>query len=334
MTEYYDKLCKCGCGRRIEIKSHHKRRGVPDYVWGHNDRIYNSKKKFDEIEIIDKALKVGFYDRLCRCGCGQKISVDKSHKYNGIPVYIKDHSFKDKESREICRNRMLGSHPSKETLIKRSISLKKVKRTDEWCNNISMALTNKKLSKEHIKSIIESHKGKTWEKMFGKEKSELMRLERSIKYKGINAPNYGRKFSEEVKRRMSESRKIVVANPEYIKKVRKARLKQVIPYRDTSIEVKMQKELKRRGIDFKTHYPIIGQPDIFIEPNITIFCDGDYWHCYPTGKPRDWYVNELLSDMNYNVFRFWESDIKECVNWCVNRIEAFINNRRIMESAS
>ena len=58
-----------------------------------------------------------------------------------------------------------------------------------------------------------------------------------------------------------------------------------------------------------------------------MFCDGNYWHCYPTGKPRDWYVNKILIDNEYSVLRFWGSEIKEDVDWCVKRILVEMQNK-------
>ena len=35
-----------------------------------------------------------FYDKLCKCGCGQHIEVKKSHKFTGIPNYLLGHAGK------------------------------------------------------------------------------------------------------------------------------------------------------------------------------------------------------------------------------------------------
>lgn len=83
----------------------------------------------------------------------------------------------------------------------------------------------------------------------------------------------------------------------------------VFPRKDTSIEIKMQRFLSSIGIPFETHKSILGQPDIFIEPNICIFADGDYWHQYPNGRARDRWVNKELEKQGYSVIRIWEHDI-------------------------
>ena len=107
---------------------------------------------------------------------------------------------------------------------------------------------------------------------------------------------------------------------ESIKKIKQARMKQVIPLKDTSIELALQEELKKRNVQFQIHYPIKGQPDIFIEPNICVFADGDYWHNYPKGRPRDKNVTSYLKEKGYVVLRFWETDINNDVSSCVDKI--------------
>ena len=114
--------------------------------------------------------------------------------------------------------------------------------------------------------------------------------------------------------------------PETINKIREARLKQIFPVADTSIEIAMQKELKRRGIPFKTHYPILGQPDIFIEPNICIFCDGDYWHNRPDIRSKDITQEMVLRANGWRVFRFWEHEINSDAKSCADKVEATLRH--------
>lgn len=127
---------------------------------------------------------------------------------------------------------------------------------------------------------------------------------------------------------------------ETIEKIKEIRSHQVIPTKDTLIEVAVQNELKKRNIKFRTHHPILGQPDIFIEPNICIFVDGCYWHgckkCYDKNKLNktqrknminDQLVTQKLENDGYIVLRFCGHEIKENLNNIVNIINRIINNR-------
>ena len=117
-----------------------------------------------------------------------------------------------------------------------------------------------------------------------------------------------------------------------IRKIREARLKQIIPSKDTLIEIKLQKQLKQMGVSFKTHKPILNitQCDIFIEPNTCIFADGCFFHgcenCYDRNffnkggelyskirvrKVLDILTTQKLINEGYNVLRFWEHDINK-----------------------
>lgn len=132
--------------------------------------------------------------------------------------------------------------------------------------------------------------------------------------------------------------------PDLIKLIRSNRLKQIFPKKDTQIEKKMQKELKRRGIKFRVHLPVenICQPDIIIpEQKIIIQCDGDYWHANPkiyknkklTEQQKkivakDKNQDKLLKSRGWVVLRFWESDINSDASKCVDKIVQVINNAR------
>ena len=77
------------------------------------------------------------------------------------------------------------------------------------------------------------------------------------------------------------------------------------------------------NVKFSKHKPIkiICQADAFVEPNIVLFADGDYWHSNPIFYPkpvteaqtknlqRDTIENEKLIKEGYIVIRFWEFDL-------------------------
>jgi G:T-mismatch repair DNA endonuclease (very short patch repair protein) len=109
---------------------------------------------------------------------------------------------------------------------------------------------------------------------------------------------------------------LTVHNPdkrkEINKKISKKRLLQVLPTKDTIPEIIMQDLLTSYSIPFQKHVNILDfcQPDIFIEPNICIFADGDYWHNRPATVQRDIKVNKFLECNGYKVVRYWEHEIK------------------------
>lgn len=110
--------------------------------------------------------------------------------------------------------------------------------------------------------------------------------------------------------------------PEIRNKIREARVKQIFPLKQSSIEILLGEALKKVNIEFETNIPLEGIciPDLFIKPNIVIFCDGDYWHNLPGYKSRDSRINSKLINKGYKVLRLWEHEIKGDIDVCLNRI--------------
>jgi DNA mismatch endonuclease (patch repair protein) len=110
--------------------------------------------------------------------------------------------------------------------------------------------------------------------------------------------------------------------PETRKKIAAARLQQVFPSKDTTIERILQDELRSQNIPFTTHYPITGQPDIaFPQERVAVFCDGDYWHNLPNQRIKDEQHNRLLELAGWTVLRFWEHEIETDALSCVERVK-------------
>lgn len=109
----------------------------------------------------------------------------------------------------------------------------------------------------------------------------------------------------------------------------------------TSIELALESELTRRGIEFNAQKTYkLGIADVFIEPNIYVFADGDYWHAYNAvqgnAKPTEKQAKQIAKDRqqtNYLkasgnvVFRFWEHEINTDVEACVDVVLAEINEK-------
>ncbi len=160
---------------------------------------------------------------------------------------------------------------------------------------------------------------------------------------------YGIKINPKIKNRGQRKKgsepwnkgKTNVYNQATIEKIRCARLKQIYPKKNTLPERIFEKELIKNNICYKKQHPIykICQVDFFIEPNIIIFVDGDYWHANPLfykdkkltqaqlkNIKRDKMQNRLLEWSGFKVFRFWENDLKANANFCFESINLESNN--------
>ncbi len=117
-----------------------------------------------------------------------------------------------------------------------------------------------------------------------------------------------------------------------------------IPQKDTEPEILLRKALWKKGLRFRKNYTKLpGRPDIvFTKKKIIVFCDGDYWHGHNWAirgmnsleeeleKYTPYWKNKILSNierdkrntlslqsMGYTVIRFWESDIRNDIDHCV-----------------
>ena len=118
--------------------------------------------------------------------------------------------------------------------------------------------------------------------------------------------------------------------------------------KDTSIEVKLGKELWSRGYSYRKNYnELPGKPDIAITKyRIAIFCDSEFFHGkdWEVLKPRlqkgdnaeywipkiqrnrerDDEINKKLLFLGWTVIRFWGRDIMKKTDECVKVIEETI----------
>jgi len=264
----------------------------------------------------------------------------------------------------------------------RKMTLSEIRKNSEAQKNSIKAQANirtlaqrvhkgKKLTKEHREKISKGNKGhkvsqKTVEALIQRNKTRLWTREQRQKlaeYKlGKKMPESTRQNlikaharpQTRLKNRLShlgkkmpdsfrQKRAIYLNRPDIQEKFTELRRNLVIPAKDTKLELKLQELLKANNIQFTKHKPIQGQPDIFIEPNICVFADGDYWHgwLYLQGedfsnKQRinnahfekiikyDQSIKARLEAQGYKVLRLWEHEIIKEPEKCLDRIRALL----------
>lgn len=111
---------------------------------------------------------------------------------------------------------------------------------------------------------------------------------------------------------------------------------------NTSPELKLRKELWSSGLRYRINYKkIAGKPDIaIVKHKIAIFIDGEFWHGYnwqekkkkiksnrkywikkiEGNMKRDIENNEKLKEQGWIVMRFWEKEIKNDIDKCIEQI--------------
>lgn len=243
--------------------------------------------------------------------------------------------------------------------------LKTQAHTQEWKDTVSARLMGRtswnkglKMSKEYCEKISLARLGN--KNALGMKHTEMTKKRISEKRKNHQGAWLRKKLPEKTKQKISNTNKRKIFNETYRKnlsdsatgrklseetknKIRKARLTQIIPYKDTKPEKMMQIALALRKIKFEKHKAVFGQPDIFIRPNICIFIDGDFWHANPkhykmndvilgekTAQQiwaKDNAVTHRLSEQGYFVMRLWESTILNNTDQCAEKIINVLKNQ-------
>jgi DNA mismatch endonuclease (patch repair protein) len=286
-----------------------------------------SRETVEKIRMANSVDKIAFVCQLC-----------------GQTVFLKPYKTKKRKycSRECVfvalRNRV---HYAENRVLrtcaycgKQYKSKKWLEKTSKYCSRLCNNKAAAELKRERAKVVLNCL---CCGNPFTIKKSEL---QRNPKYCSATCFLKSVHLSESSKNKTSNSVKRYYNNNLVARqKLREYRLKQVIPSKDTYIEVALQNELNRRGITYEKHLPVLGicQPDIvFIDEKIAVFADGDYWHTKDTDVvAKDQFQNKFLRANGWSVLRFWEREIKENTARCVEQIEKAIlhKNRNIVGSA-
>ena len=214
----------------------------------------------------------------------------------------------------------------------------------EVSTKVSMANKGRKASAEAIRNMSMAQKGRVikWgdklsiaKTMWYYSEDGANFIEKLRQRTGSKNPMFNK--SEEIRKRHWTRIATEDKKQKIIAQFRKLRMKQVFPSKFTKIEQMLQDKLKKRGINFVPNHPILNicQPDIvMLDYKIAVQCDGDWWHANPSfyddsslseiqrnNVKRDKFQDETLVRNGWCVIRFWESEIKENVSKCVDKIE-------------
>jgi len=240
-------------------------------------------------------------------------------------VFSNDSRRRMSESNSGEKHYLYGKHHSEET--KEKMRAAKIGKPISDETRAKMSKAHKDLYLNKLCSV--GIKNKRYNGCTGKHHSEATK-------KKISEANIGKHHSYETKMLISASCKKALLSEEVRNKIRVARRNQILPFKDTKIEVALQNKLLLSEIFFEKHKNILGQPDIFIAPNVCIFCDGAYWHADPRlFKAEDimyggivaqqiWNkdnrITKKLESDGYLVLRFWEREIMGNTDDCMHII--------------
>lgn len=116
--------------------------------------------------------------------------------------------------------------------------------------------------------------------------------------------------------------------------------------KNTKPELLFRSALWKKGVRYRVDTKQLpGRPDVSIKKyKLAIFIDGEFWHGYnwderkdkiksnrafwipkiERNMQRDRQVNRQLEEMGYTVFRFWEKEVKNELNKCINDVLVYI----------
>lgn len=136
--------------------------------------------------------------------------------------------------------------------------------------------------------------------------------------------------------------------PDKFSKEVRSRIMSRIRGKDTSLEMLVFSELRKRKIHFQKHYrKAPGSPDLAMpKRKIAIFVDGDFWHGYrypvwkhkirqkfwrdkiERNRRRDKRNFAKLRRAGWRYIRIWEHELKADRATAVGKVIRFVRNRR------
>lgn len=117
--------------------------------------------------------------------------------------------------------------------------------------------------------------------------------------------------------------------------------------KDTKPELMLRKALWAVGLRYRLRYKLPGRPDIvFPRYRVAIFVDGCFWHKCPVhfhapeqnekfwadkiarNVQRDQAVDRKLRELGWHVVRFWEHEVMDGIEACLQTVILALNGQR------
>jgi len=133
----------------------------------------------------------------------------------------------------------------------------------------------------------------------------------------------------------------------------RSRVMAAIRSRNTQPELAVRRGLFAAGIrGWRIHRrDLPGRPDLAFGPiRVAVFVDGAFWHGHPEhftpgrsgaywdekiarNRERDRLADEALARAGWRVLRFWDFEVREDLDYCIDRIIQAVTERRSPSSS-
>ena len=123
-----------------------------------------------------------------------------------------------------------------------------------------------------------------------------------------------------------------------------------IKSRNTSLDLGMERALKKSDLSYEMYPKLSGNPDFLVGSKTVVFCDGDFWHgrnwkalrkqLSEGNNPEYWIPHILknkqrdrantknLTSLGFTVIRLWENEILKMPAECIKRIKESLSDGR------
>lgn len=139
---------------------------------------------------------------------------------------------------------------------------------------------------------------------------------------------------------------------DFLSKETRSRVMSRIRAKDTKPELALRRSLFAHGVrGWRCHQKkVAGKPDVaFTSRRVAVFVDGCFWHGHPDfftpGKSgaywdvkiartqeRDRLANEALTEAGWKVIRFWDFEVEQDVDECVQKVIALLEESSLASS--